>query len=59
MRLTKPTNFHVLQDMIFICIFRKRIKLFQELMTDKDTGEVRQHLTALKTMNEGTVCGDT
>lgn len=32
---------------------RKRIELFQELMTTKDTEELRQQLTVLKNMNEG------
>ncbi|KAK8376623.1 hypothetical protein O3P69_009914 [Scylla paramamosain] len=31
---------------------RKRLKLFQNLMASKDTGEIRQHLEALKTVNE-------
>lgn len=42
----------------FYLHYRKRIKLFQELMMTKEVEEVRQQLTALKNMNDGADSGE-
>ena len=61
--MTTQTNFHVIEDILLqtnllISIFRKRIKLFQNLMSSKNTEGVRQDMEVLKTVNEGTVIDD-